>query len=105
MDQELAKAAKVIEEAGGFVMFPENSQEERDIRKQTHNLELQKEAEAQAEIDEGKADFESRKKDAFKEATHALYHRKTLSYQDIDDIFFENGIEPDYIEDWIESQI
>ena len=105
MDQELTKAIKIVEDRGGFVMLPENESEERDIRKVTHALEIQKEAEEQAEIDEGKADFEGRKKDAFREATHALHHKKELSFQDIDDIFFKNGIEPDYIEDWIESQV
>jgi len=103
--EDLHKAIETIENAGGFVMMPEDSEEQRRIRKETFALEQKKEAEEQAIIDEGKADFESRKKDAFREATDALYHKKNLSYGDIDDIFFENGIEPDYIEDWIESQI
>ena len=102
MSKDLDDAIRTIEDAGGFVMLPDDEKSQREARQAVFDAERKVE---QAEIDEGKADFESRKKDAFKEATHALYHKKTLSFEDIDDIFFENGIEPDYIEDWIESQI
>jgi hypothetical protein len=108
MDQELAKAAKVIEEAGGFVMFPENSQEERDIRKQTHNLELQKEAEEKAEIEENENDFEKRKKEAFKEMNREFYRTKgpmLTTMSDLEDILLDNGVDMDYLEEWIESQV
>lgn len=108
MDQELAKAAKVIEEAGGFVMFPEDSQEERNIRKQTHEIELKQEAQEKAEEEENENDFEKRKKEAFKEMNREFYRTKgpmLTTMSDLEDILLENGVDMDYLEEWIESQV
>lgn len=102
MDQELEKAAKVIEEAGGFVMFPEDSQQERDIRKQTHNLELQEEAKKQAEIDESKSDYEQRKANAFEEFEEEL-GSPGFSFNEVSDLCYRNGIDLDDIEEYIFS--
>lgn len=112
MEQKLKEAIEIVENFGGFVMFPESSEEEREIRQRTFEMEREMDLKAeQKKLDdarealEARNDFLSRKEQAFKEATDALYNRKSLSFQDIDDIFYENGIEPDYIEDWLESQI
>jgi hypothetical protein len=87
MDQELQKAIDVIENAGGFVML---SDDEISY------------IESRYEVD---SDYAKRKKEAFKEATHALHHNRSLSFTDIEDIMSENGMDMDEIEDWIESQI
>jgi hypothetical protein len=101
MEKNLDDAIRVVEGAGGFVMLPEDANQERQVRQETHNLEKEQ---INLEIN-FKSDFDERKAEAFSEATHALNTKKDLSFQDIDDIFYDNGIEMDYIEDWIESQI
>jgi len=108
MDQELNKAIKIVEDRGGFVMLPENESEERDMRKVTHAMELQKDEKEQAEIDESKMDFESRKRSAFREMNREFYDTKKTfltTMTDLEDILLENGIDMDYLEEWLESQV
>jgi hypothetical protein len=108
VDQELTKAIKIVEDRGGFVMLPENESEERDIRKVTHALEIQKEAEEQADIDANESDFQKRKKEAFKEMNREFYRTTgpmLTTMSDLEDILLDNGVDMDYLEEWIESQV
>lgn len=100
MNPELDKAIKVIEDNGGFVMLPETEAEQREVRKETLSLEKKREEDIQAEIDESKADYESRKKDAFEEFDRALGSKK-FSMNMVDDICYKNGIDLDDIEEYI----
>ena len=111
MDQELDKAIKIVEDRGGFVMLPECESEERDIRKVTHQLNEEKLKELEREEAENLSDIEKRKKTAFHDMnevfTEPLFMAKGIISQmnDLEDILLENGLESDYLEDWIESQI
>lgn len=100
MKKDLIDAINSIEEAGGFVMFPEDSAEERNIRQQTHILEQKKLQEEEALEAEIKNDYEQRKDDAFKDFDKLL-GSKNFSYGRVEDICFENGIDMDDIEEYI----
>lgn len=108
MDQELDKAIKIVEDRGGFVMLPESESEERDIRKVTHQLHEEKLKELEAVEAENESDFQKRKKEAFREMNREFYKKKgpgITTMTDLEDILLDNGVDLDYLEEWIESQI
>ena len=92
-------------------MLPESESEERDIRKVTHQLHEEKLKELEKEDAENLSDIEKRKKTAFHDMnevfTEPLFMAKGIISQMnyLEDILLENGLESDYLEDWIESQI
>lgn len=108
MDSELKRAISVIEDAGGFVMLPESDQQEREVRQLTHDMHEQKLKELeQADLD-NENDFQKRKKEAFREMNREFYKDKGPSLttmSDLEDILLDNGVDLDYLEEWIESQI
>jgi len=100
MKKDLTDAISSIEEAGGFVMFPEDSAEERNIRQQTHILEQKKLQEEEALEAEIKSDYEQRKKEAFKDFDKML-GKPGFSFNGVSDLCYEHGIDLDDIEEYI----
>lgn len=101
-DNKLNEAIDMIENAGGFVMFPETDKDERNIRSQTFIEENRIMDDIDKEEEKYKNDYEERKNDAFEEFDEAL-KQKNFSYSDVEDICYENGIDMDDIEDYIFS--
>lgn len=101
-DNKLNEAIDMIENAGGFVMFPETDKDERNIRSQTFIEENRIMDDIDKEEEKYKNDYEERKNDAFEEFDEAL-KQKNFSYSDVEDICYENGIDMDDIEDYINS--
>lgn len=57
---------------------------------------------------ENESDFQKRKKEAFREMNREFYRDKgpaLTTMTDLEDILLENGVDMDYLEEWIESQI
>lgn len=97
MNKQLEDAIRLIEEAGGFVMF------QGDI--EDHDTPLT-EAQIEAmEVENRKAvdDYLERKNEAFRRFDKLL-GSKNFSYGKVEDICFEEGIDMDEIENWIHSQ-
>lgn len=101
-DKKLNEAIDMIENAGGFVMFPETDKDERNIRSQTFIEENSIMDDIDKEEEKYKNDYEERRNDAFEEFDEAL-KQKNFSYSDVEDICYENGIDMDDIEDYINS--
>ena len=101
-DNKLNEAIDMIENAGGFVMFPETDKDERNIRSQTFIEENRIMDDIDKEEEKYKNDYEERKNDAFEEFDEAL-KQKNFSYRVVEDICYENGIDMDDIEDYINS--
>jgi RNA processing factor Prp31 len=101
-DNKLNEAIDMIENAGGFVMFPETDKDERNIRNQTFIEENRIMDDIDKEEEKYKNDYEERKNDAFEEFDEALKQKK-FSYRVVEDICYENGIDMDDIEDYINS--
>lgn len=99
MDSKLQKAIDLIEEAGGIVMM--QSMEETEAMAREAEL-LEQTAKEQAEEAKHKADYESRKSDAFEEFDEAL-GSPNFSFSGVDDICYRNGIDLDDIEEYIFS--
>ena len=93
------EAIEIIEQAGGFVMFPESEEEQSEIIK--HANELQK-IEQEADRKRFQKEYESRKVQAFEEFEELL-GKPNFSINAVDDICYENGIDMDDIEEWINS--
>lgn len=101
-DNKLNEAIDMIENAGGFVMFPETDKDERNIRNQTFIEENRIMDDIDKEEEKYKNNYEERKNYAFEEFDEAL-KQKNFSYRDVEDICYENGIDMDDIEDYIFS--
>lgn len=99
MDNKLQKAIDLIEEAGGIVMM--QSTEETEVMARESEL-LQQTAIEQNEKAKNKADYESRKVDAFEELNKAL-GSPNFSFVGIDNICYRNGIDLDDIEEYMFS--
>ena len=99
MDSKLQKAIDLIEEAGGIVMM--QSTEETELMMREAEL-IEQTAIKQAEEANHKAEYESRKADAFEEFDELL-GSKNFSINAVDDICYENGIDMDDIEEYIFS--
>jgi ATP-dependent Clp protease ATP-binding subunit ClpA len=99
MDTKLQKAIDLIEEAGGIVMM--QSTEETEAMMREAEL-IESTAKEQAENDQYKREYESRKADAFEEFDELL-GSKNFSMNAVDDICYGNGIDMDDIEEYINS--
>jgi len=110
MQEELKKAIDIVENAGGFVMLPESDKEEREVRKMTHQMQEKQLEELERMENEDESDFQKRKKEAFKEMNEVFnepyFMAKGMLSQmnDLEDILLDNGVDLDYLEEWIESQ-
>jgi len=93
------EAIEIIEQAGGFVMFPESEEEQSEII--THALKLQ-DIEDEAARKRFQKEYEERKAQAFEEFDQLL-GSKNFSINAVDDICYGNGIDMDDIEEWINS--
>ena len=93
------EAIAVIEAAGGFVMFPETEEEQNEIIKHANNLQDIEEESARRIFQK---EYEERKTQAFQEFDELL-GSKNFNINAVDDICYENGIDMDDIEEWINS--
>lgn len=93
------EAIEIIEQAGGFVMFPESEEEQSEIMKHAMDLQNIEEESARKRFQK---EYEERKAEAFEEFDQLL-GSKNFSVNAVDDICYENGIDMDDIEEWINS--
>jgi len=99
-DVKLKEAIDIVENAGGFVMFPESDQDELKIRTETLKAENKVIEDEEAIEAENKREYEERKQNAFEEFDKLL-GSKNFSVSAVDDICYENGIDLDDIEEYI----
>jgi hypothetical protein len=118
MDAKLKEAIEIIENFGGFVLFPEDHEEEKQIRQQTFDMEreidIQNEERRMLDVQEAlnsRNEYLQNKKKAFRDM-RKLFHeprfiaQSTLkSYEELEDILLENGLDLDNMEDFIESMV
>lgn len=118
MDVKLKEAIEIVENAGGFVLFPESHEEEKEIRQQTFNMEREIDMRAeQQKIDDAKEALEARneylrnKKEAFREMRRVFNEPRFVAksplaaFEELEDILLENGCDLDEMEDFIESMV
>jgi hypothetical protein len=119
MEAKLKEAIEIIENFGGFVMFPESSEEEKEIRQHTFDMEreidIQNEERRMLDAKEAldsRNDFLNRKKEAFREMDKRFNEPVFMAkgsiisqMNELEDILLDNGLESDYLQEWIESQI
>lgn len=118
MEAKLKEAIEIIENFGGFVMFPESSEEEREIRQRTFEMEreidIQNEQRRMLDAKEAldsRNEYFQNKKEAFKEMRKVFNEpwfvaKSPLSaYEELEDILLENGCDLDEMEDFLESMV
>jgi len=118
MDAKLKEAIEIVENFGGFVLFPEDHQEEKEIRQRTFDMEREQEIKAEEErIIDASISLKERneliqsKKRAFREMDKAMSEPHFLAQgvlnqmEQLEDMLLDEGLEPDYLEEWINSQI
>lgn len=118
MEAKLKEAIDIIENAGGFVMFPETSEEEQEIRQRTFDMEREWDAtQEQYRLNDAKEALDSRneylqnKKEAFREMKKVFNEPRFMAksplaaFEEMEDILLENGCDLDEMEDFIESMV
>jgi FtsZ-binding cell division protein ZapB len=118
MDAKLKQAIDIIEDAGGFVMFPESSEDEKEIRQRTFDMEREIDMKAeQQKLDDAKEALEARneylrnKKTAFREMRQVFNEPRFVAksplaaFEEMENILLENGCDLDEMEDFIESMV
>lgn len=118
MDAKLKEAIEIVENFGGFVLFPEDHEEEKQIRQQTFDMEREldiqaeqkKLADAQEALD-CRNEYLRNKKEAFREMRKVFNEPRFIAqgpvagFQELEDILLENGCDLDEMEDFIESMV
>ena len=118
MKAKLKEAIDIIENAGGFVMFPESSEEEKEIRQRTYNMEreldIKAEEQKMKEVQdalEARNEYLRNKKEAFREMRKVFNEPRFVAkshfaaYEELENILLENGCDLDEMEDFIESMV
>lgn len=93
--KSLVECMQKLESEGAMVIMPEPLQNKID----KHFIKLDKDRFKQEQKEA--SEWENQKKEAFEDATDAF--EKGADLGTIEDIFHAHGLEPDYIEDWINS--
>jgi signal recognition particle GTPase len=118
MDAKLKEAIEIVENFGGFVLFPEDHEEEKQIRQQTFDMERQldmkaeeqKMKDAQEALD-SRNEYLRNKKEAFREMRKVFNEPRFVAksplaaFEELEDILLENGCDLDEMEDFIESMV
>lgn len=94
-DKEVENAISIIEEAGGIVILPDNEFDDIAARESSQ-------IDSEIKDDQYSKEYEERKAEAFKEFDNSI-GKKNFSFSDVEDICFENGIDLDDIEEYINS--
>lgn len=94
-NQEVENAINIIEDAGGIVILPDDEFNDVAARESSQ-------IDSEIKNDQYSKEYEERKAEAFKEFDSSI-GRKNFSFSDVEDICFENGIDLDDIEEYINS--